>query len=62
MIDDEEREERLALQAGEDRIMDPKSDVHRVVVGPKHQEFLDYLTGKKVFPEPEWMKRKKVKA
>jgi hypothetical protein len=56
--DHEEREERLAIQAGEDAIMDPKSGVHRVVVGPKHQEFLDYLEGRKVFPEPEWMSRK----
>lgn len=53
----DEREERLAIK-GEDRIMDPKSDVHRVVVGPQHQIFLDYLSGKRTFPEPEWMKRK----
>jgi hypothetical protein len=56
--DHEEREERLALQASEDKIMDPKSDVHRVVIGPKHQEFLDYLRGERVFPQPEWMRRK----
>lgn len=57
----EEREERLALQAGEDRIMDPKSGIHRVVVGPQHQIFLDYLTGKRTFPEPEWMKKRQAK-
>lgn len=54
----EEREERLAIQAGEDKIMDPSSSVHRVVVGPQHQIFLDYLSGKRVFPEPDWVKRR----
>lgn len=55
--DREEREERLALQAGEDRIMDPKSSVHRVVVGPNHQKFLDMLSGKIQLPEPEWARK-----
>lgn len=55
----DEREERLAIQAGEDRIMDPKSGVHRVAVGPNHQIFLDYLNGTRTFPEPEWMRRKR---
>ena len=55
----EAREERLAIQGGEDRIFDPKSSVHRVVVGPNHQKFLDMLSGKIKLPEPEWMKRKK---
>ena len=52
-----EREERLALQAGEDKIMDAKSEVHRVVVGPNHQKFLDMLSGKIKLPEPEWVTR-----
>ncbi len=56
--DHDEREERLAIKAADEAIMDPNSEVHRVVVGPKHQEFLDYLSGKKTFPEPEWMNRK----
>jgi len=54
-----EEEERLAIQAGEDRIMDPKSGVHRVVVGPHHARFLRLLSGEEKFPEPEWMTRKK---
>lgn len=49
-----EREERLALQSGEAKIMDPNSEVHRQIVGPKHQEFLDYLSGRRAFPAPEW--------
>lgn len=49
-----EAEERKAIQAGEDAIMDPKSDVHRVVLGPGHQKFLDMLSGKIQLPEPEW--------
>lgn len=53
-----EEEERLALQAGEDAIMDPKSSIHRVVMGPNHQRFLDMLSGKIKLPEPEWMKKK----
>jgi hypothetical protein len=52
----EEREERLAIQAGEDKIMDPTSSVHRVVVGPNHQKFLDMLKGN--LPEPEWARRR----
>lgn len=56
-LDHEEREERLALQAGEDRIMDPKSGVHRTVVGPNHQKFLDMLSGKIQLPEPEWARK-----
>lgn len=58
--DHADREERLAIQAGEAAIMDPKSEVHRVVVGPQHQIFLDYLSGKRVFPEPEWVTKRKV--
>lgn len=52
--DHEEREERLAIQAGEAKIMDPKSEVHRVVVGPQHQRFLDILSGKVPLPAPSW--------
>lgn len=55
--DHEEREERLALQAGEDKIMDPKSSVHGVIVGPNHQRFVDMLEGRIVLPEPEWKKK-----
>ena len=54
----EEREERLAIQAGEDRIMDPGSPVHRVVVGPNHAKFLEMLKGE--LPEPDWAKRRRV--
>lgn len=50
----EEREERLAIQAGESKIMDPKSEVHRVIVGPNHQRFLDILSGKVPLPAPSW--------
>ena len=52
-----EREERLALQAGEDAIMDPKSEVHRVIVGPNHQRFVDMIEGRIKLPEPDWSKR-----
>lgn len=55
--DHEEREERLAIQAGEDRIMNPKSAMHREPIGPKHKLFLEYLNGTRTFPEPEWKKR-----
>lgn len=55
--DREERQERLALQAAEDKIMDPKSEVHRVIQGPNHQRFLDMLSGKIQLPEPEWVAR-----
>jgi len=55
----EEREERLALQAGEEAIMDPKSSVHRFVCGPQHQRFLDMLSGKIQLPEPEWLAKKR---
>lgn len=51
------REKRLS--AAETAIMDPKSDIHKRVVGPNHQKFLDMLSGKIKLPEPEWMKRKK---
>lgn len=54
-----DREARLALKAGQDAIMDPKADVHRVVVGPNHQKCLDMLSGKITLPEPEWMKGRK---
>lgn len=49
-----EREERLALQAGEDAIMDPKSEVHRVIQGPNHQRFVDMIEGRIVLPKPDW--------
>lgn len=55
--EDYEREEREALQAGQDAIMDPKSKVHRVIVGPNHQRFIDMIEGRIVLPEPEWVKR-----
>jgi len=58
-LDREEREERLAIQAGEETIMDPKSDVHRFVCGPNHQRFLDMLSGKIQLPEPEWLAKKR---
>jgi len=57
---EEEREERLAIQAGEDRIMNPKSDLHREPIGPNHKIFLEYLNGTRTFPEPEWAKRGRV--
>ena len=57
--DHEEREERLALQAGEDAIMDRNSSIHGTIVGPNHQLFCDMIDGKVVLPEPEWMKRKR---
>lgn len=57
--DHDEREERLAIKAADEAIMDPNSEVHRVVVGPNHQKFLDMLSGKIKLPEPEWMRRKK---
>lgn len=59
--DHEEREERLAIKAGEDKIMDPKSEVNRDPIGPNHARFLRLLRGEEVFPEPEWMKRKSAK-
>lgn len=52
-----DREKRLT--AGEDAIMDPKSGIHKRVVGPNHARFLRLLSGEEKFPEPEWMKRKK---
>ena len=48
----EEREERLAIQAGEDRIMDP----NQTATGPNHQRFLDMLKGKVKPPSMAWKK------
>lgn len=55
--DHEAREKRLS--AAQTAIMDPKSDIHKRVVGPHHARFLRLLRGEEKFPEPEWMKRKK---
>lgn len=52
----EQREKRLT--GGQDAIMDPKSDIHKRVVGPHHARFLRLLSGEEKFPEPEWMKKK----
>lgn len=56
----EAREKRLT--GGQDAIMDPKSDIHKRVVGPHHARFLRLLSGEEKFSEPEWMSRKKVVA
>lgn len=58
----EEREERLAIQAGEDKIMDPKSEIHRDPIGPNHKIFLEYLNGTRNFPEPDLMTRNRAKS
>lgn len=54
--DHEELEERLAIQAD---VMDPKAEVHKVVMGPNHQRFLDMLSGKIQLPEPDWVKKRR---
>ena len=56
-----DRESRLALQSAEDKIMDPKSGIHRVIQGPNHQRFLDMISGKIKLSEPEWMHRGQAK-
>lgn len=48
----EEREERLALQAGQDAIMDP----NQTATGPNHQRFMDMLKGKVKPPSMMWKK------
>ena len=55
--DHEEREERLALQAGQDAIFDTKSSIHGTIQGQNHQRFCDLIDGKITLPEPEWVKR-----
>ena len=57
-----EREERLALQSAEDKIMDPGSDVHKSVQGPQHQRFLDLISGREKVTEPDWMRRARKEA
>lgn len=54
-----EREERLALQAGEEAIMNPKSGFHRVIQGPNHQRFVDILEGRIKLEDGDWVKRGK---
>jgi len=56
----EDREKRLT--GGQDAIMDPKSDIHKRVVGPHHARFLRLLSGEEKFPEPEWTSRKRGRA
>lgn len=50
--DHEEREERLAIQAGQDKIM----DATRAPDGPNHQRFMDMLNGKVKPPSMAWKK------
>lgn len=56
----EDSQERKRIEAGEKRIMDPKDPMHRQPVGPNHARFLRLLRGEEKFPEPEWMKKRKV--
>lgn len=57
MNEDYEREERLALQAGQDAIFDTKSRIHGKIVGPNHRRFCDLIDGTITLPEPEWIKK-----
>lgn len=55
--DHEEREERWALQSAETAIMNRSSEIHREVIGPNHQRFIDMLEGRIVLPEPDWLRK-----
>jgi hypothetical protein len=56
---DESRAREKRLTAGQDAIMDPKSDIHKNVVGPHHDRFLRLLRGQEKFLEAPWMKKRK---